>query len=254
MKKYILLLLLSLSSLSFGQSLSNFKYVIVPDTFSFQKSANEYDLNKLTQFLLNKYNFESFIEGDTEGGIPKVEASKLLRLKVIEKGTFNSKINLVFLDYKGTKIYTSKEGKSSRKDFKGSYTEALRDAFEDTVIKNHVFKEVSDNTKITTPTHTPKKEAPVKASQHSKTEAVHLKFELRGKEYVFIPLSQSAYTITNGKETLGNATLQKDGVTYKLEAATLSGEGTFDDYGNFILTRINPANNKKLTDTMSRLE
>lgn len=252
MRKYIVLLLLSLSALSFGQTLSNYKYVIVPNTFSFQKKPHEYNLNKLTKFLLNKYNFEAFIEG-AEEDIPDVEAKKLLRLKVVEKGSFTSKIKLVFLDYKGVQVYTSKEGRSNRKDFKASYTEALRNAFKDKVIKNHSYNKTPE-VKTEQVVVATKKVALPKSKSFFKTEVFQLTFDLRGKKYSFVPASKLVYKILHDATVVGKATLQKNGVDYKLEAGTLTGMGKFDDYGNFILTRVNPANNKSLTDTMIRVK
>lgn len=246
--------MLGLSGFSFGQSLSKYKYVIIPNTFSFQKKPHQYDLNRLAQFLLNKYHFESFIEGDTDVELPKVDAANLLRLKVIEKGAFVSKISLVFLDYKGREIYVSKEGKSNRKDFKGAYTEALRNAFDDAIIADHIYEGASSDLKPSLKSNTPEKQVSKKLNTHSKTTVFQLKFNLRGKEYVFIPISKLVYQITNNNKIVGQAILQKDAVTYNLDAGTLTGVGRFDDYGNFILTRINPANNKSLTDTMSRVE
>jgi len=253
MRKYIVLLLLSLSTLSFGQTLSNYKYVIVPNTFSFQKKPHQYNLNNLTKFLLNKYNFEAFIEGDGEEKIPEIDATKLLRLKVTEKGRLMSKIKLVFLDYKGAQVYTSKEGRSNRKDFKASYTEALRNAFKDKVITSHVYNKTPE-VKTEQVVVATKKVALPKSKSFFKTEVFQLTFHLRGKQYSFVPASKLVYKILHDATVVGKATLQKNGVDYKLEAGTLTGMGKFDDYGNFILTRVNPANNKSLTDTMIRVK
>ncbi len=250
MKKYLISLFVCLNSICFGQSLSNYKYVVIPATFSFQKTPHQYNLNRLTQFLLNKYDFESFIEEETNEDFKNIDVSKLLRLRVEEKGTFTSKIIFTFLDYKGSTIYTSKEGKSNRKDYKKSYTEAIRNVFKDEVILNHVYKPKLEKTTLA------QYKTLVKSESNSdvKKEVFQLKFELRGKEYSFIPLSKLEYAIQQNTKVIGKAILQKNGVDYKIEAGTLTGKGSFDDFGNFTIIRVNPANKKELTDTMIRIK
>lgn len=223
---------------------------MVPATFSFQKTPHQYNLNKMTQFLLNKYDFESFIDGETNEGIKNIDVSKLLRLQVEEKGALSSKIIFTFLDYKGSTIYTSKEGKSNRKDYEKSYTEAIRNVFKDEVILNHEYKPKAKKIALIE-NKTPVKS---KAITYLKTEVFQLKFELRGKEYSFIPSSKLEYTIQQNTKVIGKAILQKNGVDYKIEAGTLTGRGSFDDFGNFTIIRVNPANKKELIDTMIRVK
>src|SRR5690606_37434009 len=64
MKKVLVLLCSIFSLSSFGQDLSNYSYVVVPEKFSFLKEADQYQLNSLTKFLFEKNGFEAFIEGE----------------------------------------------------------------------------------------------------------------------------------------------------------------------------------------------
>jgi len=256
MKKLLCLLSIFITSITFGQSLSEYQYVSLPNTFSFQKKEHQYNLNKLTQFLLNKYNFKAFIEGENHEKLSTINACEILRLKVDMKGALSSKAILHFIDCKGDIVYTSKEGVSKRKEYKESYTEAIRNAFKDEKIKNHIYSK-----KEKTPIVNKVKEAAVvEVEKHlpittkTKIETFQLVFELRGKQYSFVPASPTTYTIFQNTEVIGKAIQLENSNKYKIEAGTLSGKGSFDDFGNFTLKRINPANQKELIDTMNRVQ
>ena len=54
-KTYIILLVLSATMSSWAQlSINDYKYISVPDKFDFLKSKDQYQLNSLTVFLLQK--------------------------------------------------------------------------------------------------------------------------------------------------------------------------------------------------------
>ena len=59
---YTILLVLAMSNSSTGQSLNDYKYVIVPGKFDFLKESDKYQLNSLTKFLFEKYGFEAYLE------------------------------------------------------------------------------------------------------------------------------------------------------------------------------------------------
>jgi len=252
MKKSFWLLFLFVTLSSFGQSLSDYKYVLLPNTFSFQKMEHQYDLNRMTQFLLNKYDFEAFIEGENSNQLKDIDACELLRLKANMKGYLTSNVVFNFIDCKGQVVYSSREGVSRRKEFKESYIEAIRNVFNDLMIKNHRYIKKS---KVLT---SKKAEAiPVIKSEKPsplKTEVFQLQFELREKQYSFVPVSKISYSILQNSKVIGKAIKLKNSNIYKIEAGTLSGSGYFDDFGNFILKRINPANQKELIDTMNRVK
>ena len=57
-KFYIFILVLTVSISSWAQSnLNDYKYVLVPEKFDFLKSNDQYQLNSLTKFLLQKKGF-----------------------------------------------------------------------------------------------------------------------------------------------------------------------------------------------------
>ena len=46
------------------KNINDYKYIIVPKTFDFLNSEDQYQLNSLTKFLFNKYDFEAYFVDD----------------------------------------------------------------------------------------------------------------------------------------------------------------------------------------------
>lgn len=131
MKRYILFFFLLASVSGYAQqTINNFKYVLVPERFSFQKQNNQYSLSSLTKGLLEDKGFTVYYD-NTE--LPIEIASnkcKALNADLLEKkGMFTTGITLVLKDCQGNVIFKSKEGKSREKEFSTAYNFALRDAF-----------------------------------------------------------------------------------------------------------------------------
>ena len=63
MKRYILILFLLLSFSAYSQnSISNYKYVVVPEKFNFLKQKDQYTLNSLTKALLEYKGFTVYFD------------------------------------------------------------------------------------------------------------------------------------------------------------------------------------------------
>ncbi|WP_367864539.1 hypothetical protein [Pedobacter sp. WC2423] len=131
MKRSALLLLLFISFSGYAQNtINNYKYVLVPEKFSFLKEQDQYRLNTLTKFLLTEKGFETYYDNFE---LPTAVANNkcdALHAEVLEKkGMFTTNLTLLLKDCKGNIIFKSKEGKSREKEYKTSYNLALRDAF-----------------------------------------------------------------------------------------------------------------------------
>ena len=264
---YIALFLL-LSLAGNAQTLNNYQYVIVPEQFEFQKKPHQYDLNKLTQFLFNKYKFKALIKGDQfpEG----VTICDVLQVAASGNGFMKTAIVLSLSDCNGKVVYTSPEGMSRNKDYKKAYHEAMRNVFKAPQLKNHIY------TPVKTPkVDVPKKELPAVITQPRPVNPIQegpkvltgkrvtktpakatgpvLVFELRGKQYAFKPIGRN-YAISQGEKSIGQATFSPEGNNYILKAGALSGTGMFDDYGNFELQRVNPVTQKPIKDVLARVE
>ena len=125
------LLLFFLISFSFGQRDINSTLILVPKSYSFLKSEDQYQLNSLTYFLLNKHGFKPVYENE----ISKRELTSLCDLfkvdvEKVKGGMFSTKLKVSFKDCNGNIVAESKVGESREKEFKKAYQLALRGAFD----------------------------------------------------------------------------------------------------------------------------
>lgn len=129
MKTRILFLMLFIANYSFSQSVNDYKAVIIPMKYDFQKSDNQYRLQTLTKVDLQKAGFQSFYANES---IPAEfnDRCDLLYIDVKKENAFLvTKLYITFKDCYGTIIYQSTIGKSREKEFQVAYSEALNEAF-----------------------------------------------------------------------------------------------------------------------------
>jgi hypothetical protein len=131
MKRYLLLFLLFCSFSGYAQNtINNYKYVVVPEKFSFLKQPDQYGLNNLTKALLAEKGFTVYFDNadlPTEIANNKCQA---LNAEVTEKSSiFTTGLTLLLKDCRGNVVFKSKEGKSREKEYRVSYNLALREAF-----------------------------------------------------------------------------------------------------------------------------
>lgn len=125
---FFFILLIANSTLQ-SQTLDDYKYVVVPSKFDFQKEANQHKINNLTRFLLAKYGFDAYLQGEALPSDLNVNGCNTLYAHLEEGGFLSTNIILSLLDCRGEVVYTSPEGKSKIKEFEPAYNEALREAF-----------------------------------------------------------------------------------------------------------------------------
>jgi hypothetical protein len=131
MKRLLLLFLLSISFFGYAQqTINNYKYVLVPEKFSFLKEVNQYGLNTLTKALLEEKGFTVYFDNQQ---LPAVVANNKCQALIVDlsqrKSMFTTNLTLSLKDCQGNVVFKGKEGKSREKDFEASYNLALRDAF-----------------------------------------------------------------------------------------------------------------------------
>lgn len=130
--KYILLIIVfvTVSNVFSQNSLNDYKYVIVPEAYSFLKKPNKYQINDLTVFLLKKNGFEA-LKADDEFPEDLTKNGCLgLRTDVIkESGFLKTKLKVELKNCNGVTVFTSEIGETREKDYKKAYNLALRDAF-----------------------------------------------------------------------------------------------------------------------------
>ncbi|WP_316821887.1 hypothetical protein [Pedobacter gandavensis] len=153
MKRYFIILFLFFSFSGFAQqSINNYKYVVVPEKFSFLKSSNLYGLNDLTKFLVEQKGFTAYFD-NTE--LPSEIANnkcKALNLELAERKTmFTTNLTVMLKDCQGNILFKSKEGKSREKEYKVAYNFALRDAFNSLDSLSYVAPTTTPTTMIAPP-------------------------------------------------------------------------------------------------------
>lgn len=102
--------------------------VVVPNKFAFLKSDNEYQLNILTKFLIEKQGFKAYMENEVPSELLNTPCNILRADVKNESNMMTSKLRLVLTDCANKEVFSSEVGKSREKEYKKSYQEALRNA------------------------------------------------------------------------------------------------------------------------------
>jgi len=139
MKKNFLFLMLFIASYSFSQSVNDYKGVIIPMKYEFQKSDNQYRLQTITKLNLQKAGFQAFYANET---IPAefTDRCSLLYVDVKKQNSFLvSKLYITFKDCYGAMVFQSTFGISREKEWETSYSEALNEAFKSVYALNYKY-------------------------------------------------------------------------------------------------------------------
>jgi len=134
---YVLFLLFYVSAFS-QKSLNSYQYAIVSAKFDFLKKSDMYQTSSLTKFLLRKKGFDAFLSTDSlPKGIYENRCAILFVNILSSSGSFVTKNVVEFRDCNGVVVYTSKVGKSRKKEYKPAYHQAIREAFKDVKIQEY---------------------------------------------------------------------------------------------------------------------
>ncbi len=263
---------LFLGLFAFSQkSVNNYKYIVVPESYEFLGKEDAYQLNSLTKFLFNKHGFKAFIRGDEVPEDLFNNGCKGLQVYLRKNSSlFVTKLILELKDCRGELVFASTEGTSREKDFKNAYHEALRNAFKDVERLNYKYEEIAksetENTKTSPKSKNQEKTAKTRNSDSTtkieapkkETSSVSkgpLSFTLNDNSFMF-KSQEYGYELfkKKGEEfvSLGKIYQLNRENSYIITAGDLSGAGYFDNYGNFILERVNPVTNKIILDTFAR--
>lgn len=126
---------------SFAQTsdMSQYSYVVVPQQYDFQGYADQYQLNSMTKFYLDKYGFNAFLTNER----PNTDPCDGLFADVEKLNTiFGIKVQVVLRDCNRNEIYRGAEGRTKFKDFEKAYQDALRKAFSGMSLLNVDQKEI----------------------------------------------------------------------------------------------------------------
>ncbi|MGB3775837.1 MAG: hypothetical protein WA951_11325 [Leeuwenhoekiella sp.] len=111
-----------------AQDLSGYKYIIVPQQFSFQKEPNQYKVNRLAIFLFKKYGFDAYLAGENLPPDANANGCNTLNMEAEAGGFLGTHLTYTLSNCRGEVVYTSPEGKSKIKQYEGAYNEVMREA------------------------------------------------------------------------------------------------------------------------------
>ena len=217
MKKFLLIIFLaSTFSLQAQTIINNYKYIIVPEKFSFLKKINQYNLNALTKSLFEEQGFTVYYDNLELPSEITNDKCKALAVDIEEHNSmFSTNITLLLKDCKGALVLKSKEGKSREKEYPAAYSAALREAFASLNDLNKIpVNPVTEERKnITVEKIAPIETVPVVAAEIAKDKSV-----FQAKK------TSTGYLLTNFS-TQKTFTLFKTSLTDCYLASTENGTG-----------------------------
>ena len=264
MKKIkLLILIFFFVETAVAQNLNQYQYVRVPEKFEFLSDENEYQLNALTAFLFEKYGFKVLYEKAISEGISSCE---ILNAKIDNKSNlFRTKVQLKLENCNDEVVFTSKIGKSRKKDYKKSYHDALRDAFQSVKKLKYQYAAAAENEGNPLKEKSgvdPGKNVSSVSSMNSikeimdeeKTENPE-EYYTNGNQRYKIEKTPSGFIISRVGREGKTATLLKSagGENYIYTSASIKGNAFFDTLGNLVVEYV-AANTGKLVTLQYRLE
>ncbi|APG61146.1 hypothetical protein [Christiangramia salexigens] len=262
-----------LNSLS-AQNVNDYKYVLIPQTFEFTGEIDEYRLNSLTKFLLEKEGFNTYMKTETKPADLAENPCKALNALVQDASTmFVTKLILVLEDCYGKVVFKSEEGRSKSKDFKTAYHEALRDAFISVAELEYKYEESTEKSKKTKITASPEKVkadevvktskekdaevfevTPTDAKPNTVTDFKHM-FEHAGEKYQLKPSDEVLRLFQeNSPEPIALLIKSSDGRSYIYRSLTNQGVAHFDSENDLVIEIFNARENKKETLIFNSLD
>ncbi len=139
-KHYILTIVVLVSMLQEVQAqFDNYKYVVVPFKFESFDSNNQHQTSSLVKNLFNDQGFNTVHESQLPDDLLKNRCLGLYVGLNDESTMFTTKTTLVMKDCNGQVLFSSHQGRSKKKDYKASFSEAIREAFKAFKGKSHNF-------------------------------------------------------------------------------------------------------------------
>ena len=149
-KVFVMIPLLFLGLSGFSQNdISSYKYVIVPKTFDFLKSEDQFQLNSLSKFMFDKYGFVALFDDEPLPEDLIKNGCLALNADVIkESGMFNTKLFIELKNCRKQVVFQSQVGDSDHKKSEVAYKMALREAFKSFESLNYKYEEIASNVTI----------------------------------------------------------------------------------------------------------
>lgn len=138
--KLLILCCLFSASVFAQKSVNDYKYIVVPSQFEFQKNAGDFQLNELTKFLFNKHGYTAFLSTETYPA--DYAQNKCLALTAQLRKTsslMKSKLKYELVDCYNQVVFATDFASSKEKDYKKAYQEGARKAFNKIKFLNYKY-------------------------------------------------------------------------------------------------------------------
>lgn len=130
MKKLVLFLALFVASLAVAQNHSGYTFMVVPEKFDFLDEKDEYSINSLAKYLLEKRGFITLFSSDDKPIEYSLDECGVLKFNLTKERTFiHTKLKITVTDCTG-KIIAESFGFTKEKKHGRAYNIALRDALD----------------------------------------------------------------------------------------------------------------------------
>ena len=192
--------------------------VVVPNKFAFLKSDNEYQLNILTKFLIEKQGFKAYMENEVPAELLNTPCNILRADVKNESNMMTSKLRLVLTDCANKEVFSSEVGKSREKEYKKSYQEALRNALAGNALatfKKQYQQSQSSQSSQSSVNETPEEDSIYQLNAKKVGDLYELRW--RDNDELFLKARKTitpdlyiAYEVANHKFAI----VQKDGSTF----------------------------------------
>ena len=235
-------------------------YVRVPDRFEFLDEENEYQLNALAAFLLEKHGFEVLYKKETP---PGVDPCQVLTAAIDNKSNlFRSKVQLKLQDCTQNTVFTSEEGKSKEKDYKKGFHEAFREAFQS--LKNFDLGQLTvsdvnatkiDRRVVPAVTSVEEKDEVEDIVPETSEEKTNDKLFRNGNQLYELKSNSAGFALFKEGEDEKFATLLKSGsgTNYIYSSKNLQGNAFFEASGNLVVEYLD-ANSGQLISVKYELQ
>jgi len=146
MKNLIASLFIVVSTIGMAQEqLNDYKYIIVPKKFDGFKRENQHQTSTLVKYLFAEKGFLTVYKDDLPNELNNNRCLGLLVNLVDDSSMFTTKAGLTLEDCQGKEIFATKQGKSKEKDYKASFSEAIREAFTSFDTLNYSYTGKAEN-------------------------------------------------------------------------------------------------------------
>ena len=108
--------------------MSDYKYIIVPKRFEDFKEVNQYQTSTLVKYLLSERGFNVVYDDALPPDLNSNRCLGLLASLNDDSSMFTTKTTIILKDCNGANVFTTREGKSKIKEYKGAYDESIREA------------------------------------------------------------------------------------------------------------------------------